>query len=31
VKQAVKDVGGGLLVASVQDADGNVIALRQLA
>ncbi len=27
--QAIKDVGGGLLVASVKDADGNVIGLRQ--
>jgi predicted enzyme related to lactoylglutathione lyase len=28
-QQKVRDVGGGLLVASVKDADGNVIALRQ--
>ncbi len=28
--QAVKDVGGGLLIASVKDADGNIIGLRQL-
>ena len=27
--QAVKDVGGGKLTASVQDADGNVIGLIQ--
>jgi predicted enzyme related to lactoylglutathione lyase len=26
--QAVTDVGGGRLIASVKDADGNVIALR---
>ena len=26
----VKDVGGGMLIASVKDADGNVIALRQI-
>ena len=25
----VKDVGGGLLVAAVEDADGNVLGLRQ--
>jgi predicted enzyme related to lactoylglutathione lyase len=30
VEQAVKDVGGGMLVASVKDADGNIIGLRQL-
>jgi len=29
VQQAVQDVGGGLLVASVTDADGNSIGLRQ--
>jgi predicted enzyme related to lactoylglutathione lyase len=29
-QQKVRDVGGGTLVASVKDADGNVIALRQL-
>jgi predicted enzyme related to lactoylglutathione lyase len=27
--QAVQDVGGGLLIASVKDADGNDIGLRQ--
>jgi predicted enzyme related to lactoylglutathione lyase len=26
----VKDVGGGMLIASVKDTDDNVIALRQL-
>jgi predicted enzyme related to lactoylglutathione lyase len=30
VVQEVKDVGGGLLIASVKDADGNIIGLRQL-
>jgi len=30
VLQNVKDVGGGTLIASVKDADGNVIGLRQL-
>lgn len=29
VHQEVTDVGGGLLIASVKDADGNVIGLRQ--
>lgn len=29
--QAVKDVGGGKLVASVKDADGNMIGLIQPA
>jgi predicted enzyme related to lactoylglutathione lyase len=29
--QAVKDVGGGKLIASVRDADGNVIGLVQPA
>jgi predicted enzyme related to lactoylglutathione lyase len=29
VQQAVKDVGGGKLIASVKDADGNPIALMQ--
>ena len=29
--QAVKDVGGGMRIASVKDADGNIIGLRQLA
>jgi predicted enzyme related to lactoylglutathione lyase len=28
-QQKVRDVGGGMLVASVKDADGNVIGLRQ--
>ena len=28
-QQAVKDVGGGKLIASVKDADGNVIGLLQ--
>lgn len=28
-QQAVTDVGGGKLIASVKDADGNVIALTQ--
>ncbi|TMD13862.1 MAG: glyoxalase [Chloroflexi bacterium] len=27
--QDVKDVGGGMLIASVKDADGNTIGLRQ--
>src|SRR5687768_7719302 len=30
VQQAVKDVGGGKLVASVKDADSNVIGLLQM-
>lgn len=30
VQQEVKDVGGGKLIASVKDADGNVIGLIQL-
>src|SRR5215210_5158451 len=29
VQQAVEDVGGGKLVASVKDADGNIIGLIQ--
>jgi predicted enzyme related to lactoylglutathione lyase len=29
--QEVKDVGGGMLIASVKDADGNVIGLIQSA
>jgi predicted enzyme related to lactoylglutathione lyase len=29
VVQNVKEVGGGLLIAQVKDADGNVIGLRQ--
>ena len=28
-QQEVKDVGGGKLIASVRDADGNVIGLIQ--
>lgn len=30
VHQEVKDVGGGKLIASVKDADGNIIGLLQL-
>lgn len=30
VQQEVKDVGGGKLVASLKDADGNIIGLLQL-
>ena len=29
VQQAAQDVGGGMLIASVRDADGNVTGLRQ--
>src|SRR5712691_12972586 len=29
VVQDVKDVGGGMLIAQVKDADGNVVGLRQ--
>jgi predicted enzyme related to lactoylglutathione lyase len=29
VVQDVMDVGGGLLIAKVKDADGNVVGLRQ--
>ncbi len=29
LQQDVKDVGYGLLIATVKDADGNVIGLRQ--
>ncbi len=29
LQQEVKNVGGGLLVATVKDADGNIIGLRQ--
>ena len=29
VQQEVKDVGGGKLIASVKDADGNIIGLLQ--
>jgi hypothetical protein len=28
-QQAIKDVGGGKLIASVKDADGNIIGLIQ--
>ena len=28
--QDVRDVGGGMLIASVKDNDGNIIGLRQL-
>jgi predicted enzyme related to lactoylglutathione lyase len=31
VVQDVKDVGGGLLIAKVKDADGNVVGFRQQA
>ncbi len=29
VQQEVKDVGGGMLTASVKDADGNIVGLSQ--
>jgi predicted enzyme related to lactoylglutathione lyase len=29
VQQAVKDVGGGKLIATVKDADGNIVGLIQ--
>jgi len=29
IVQDVKDVGGGLLIAKVRDADGNVVGLKQ--
>lgn len=29
IVQEVKNVGGGLLIAQVKDADGNVVGLRQ--
>ena len=29
VVQDVREVGGGLLIARVKDADGNVVGLRQ--
>jgi predicted enzyme related to lactoylglutathione lyase len=29
VQQEVKDVGGGRLIASVRDADGNIVGLIQ--
>lgn len=31
MQQEPQDVGGGMLVASVHDADGNLIGLRQVA
>jgi predicted enzyme related to lactoylglutathione lyase len=31
IVQEIRDVGNGLLVAQVQDADGNVVGLRQQA
>jgi predicted enzyme related to lactoylglutathione lyase len=30
IVQDVKNVGGGLLIAQLRDADGNVVGLRQL-
>jgi predicted enzyme related to lactoylglutathione lyase len=30
VQQAVRDVGGGMLIAWVKDADGNITGLRQI-
>jgi len=30
VQQEIKDVGGGKLIASVKDADGNIIGLLKL-
>ena len=30
-QQEIKDVGGGLLIAQVKDADGNILGLRQSA
>lgn len=29
IQQEPKDVGGGLLIAQIKDADGNVLGLRQ--
>lgn len=29
IEQEIKDIGGGGLIASVRDADGNIIGLRQ--
>ena len=29
IEQEIKDIGGGGLIASVKDADGNIIGLRQ--
>jgi predicted enzyme related to lactoylglutathione lyase len=31
IVQEIKDIGGGGLIASVKDADGNVLGLRQSA
>lgn len=31
IEQAIKDIGGGGLIASVRDADGNIIGLRQIS
>ena len=31
MEQDVKDVGGGLLIAQVKDADGNVLGFRQFS
>lgn len=31
LQQDVKDVGGGTLIATVKDTDGNIIGLRQVA
>ncbi|HET9111605.1 MAG TPA: VOC family protein [Ktedonobacterales bacterium] len=30
-RQAVKDVGGGMLITSVKDADGNIIGLKHVS
>ncbi|MGN6812538.1 MAG: VOC family protein [Thermomicrobiales bacterium] len=30
VRQDITDVGGGMLIASVKDADGNISGLRQM-
>src|SRR4051812_45161386 len=30
IQQDARDVGGGMLIASVKDADGNIIGLKQL-
>jgi predicted enzyme related to lactoylglutathione lyase len=29
VQQEIQDVGGGMLIATVKDADGNILGLRQ--
>ena len=29
IEQEIKDIGGGGLIASVRDADGNIIGIRQ--